>query len=303
VRLASDLSLARLFFWRALPAGAWCVLAIGLGLTLGLGHGSSELDLEQAAWLRRAELRQAAWALFGLFAAPLAISQCSRFALTWRQTDADWFGALPARQVRWVLGAALGSFLASLALSLSWALAIEASVQGDAPAGRFGRTLENPGMSLLPGESELHWRQPDLQLDELPAGSLVILRPSIMSGAGPSAEVALELRGEGLEPDSVVRTSALIFGPSRLALCTNNKLRGIAHLSIKRLAAGAPIVLPKAHVELVRPLASEHWISAELALLALSYLSAWCCLAAGLGAWMRPSLALALCLALLLVAW
>ena len=299
----ADLRLARIFFVRCLPTGFWVPYLGYLVLTLWVWEQGSGLESEQADWLQRAQLRQASWVLLACLGAPILILRSANMARYWRTQDADWFGPLPVSRWRWVRGCILGMFGAALLLTSITAILTESAVQGDAPSGRFERTLSNPGFSLLEGDAPRQWIQSDLLLEQTPKNAQLIFRPSISSGAGPSVEVGFQvLHGqESIEQGKA--TKALIFGPARVRVNLPDDAAGPARLSMWREPEGAPALLPRNHVDLILPLSSEHWISAELGLRALLFLVAWSVLAAGLGAWMRPNLAAGLCLASIGLSW
>jgi len=289
------LGLFRLGLGRVLPRAAWLGLVVLFVLAAARDWTPEHALLAEDSG-PGAGRRQAVWALFGLVVLPVLVARAAGVARSWREGDCDWFAPLPIPREHYAWTACTGLWLGGLlaALLAGGTAELFASEGGD--TYRWQRTLANPTFLLLEGDRGRGWTQTDLVLDELPPGARVVFEPTVAAGSGPAMTVRVTLADAG---GKEARREARVFGPTSIALDVPGGARGAARLRVERIGAGAVLALPRASLEVHVPTASDRLASLELWLRALLTLLAWTGFAAGLGAWIRPSLSAGVTLALL----
>jgi len=290
------LGLARLALRQSLPPGVLVALAAVLALALWSGGRDSVAfaGAGDPAGAAAALTRAGAWGAACCVIAPWAVTRAARLARIWARGDATWIGS---RAVPRPAAAALalgGTIAAAALLVLATLGAVEVAV-GPAGASRLrARTLPNPAVFLTDAAPSTSFRLP------VAATSATLrLRPVVLPGAGPAADLAVRLRGgAGAAVERVVR----VAGPASIEVPLPAPA-GEVEVALERLGPGAVVALPAGSLELVlaagRPARASLGIAARL----LLGLAAGCSLAAGLGAWMRPALAGAAVLALWVLSW
>ena len=297
---------------RSLPPGLWLgglLLLLFVALTsTGAGRSLGPEPVEDGGLVSRLST----WSVLVWFLAPGLVATVARAGRRWRHSDADWFAPRPSPLRVYVAGVLAGTWVAACALVAATALVVELAAlrgaSGAPDAMRWERALAHPSFALVEGDPPRAWRVDELDIADLPAGSRLVLRPTVAPGSGPAVTVHAALRvGDDRGSDAPVerasRATARIFGRARIELPVPPDRAAPVSLELGRVGPGAVCVLPPASVDVLVPGGSPRGASAALGLRAAAALVAWCTLALGLGAWMRPALAAGLALSLASIPW
>ncbi len=293
--------LVALGYRRALPLAA-AVLFAALAALVATRSWSppAALPLEpdalgDLAALERAHARQGVWAVLLCVALPFSAWRAAALARGWYRDGADWLASrAPGAAHAWSAGVA-GSALAAASLVTLSAAAAELAAGGSAPAHRWSRSLPVPPAMLHPGDASVSWGWKE---GVLPPGAAVRVSLGVGLGSGPAVDVRLSLERAGVVAERARRIA------SRTPLVVPVPPgAGPVWCELARESDGALVLLRDDAAELLAPARSERLTSWVLAAHALLFAAAWCALAVGLGAWLRPSTCVFLLASLWLPAW
>jgi hypothetical protein len=298
--------LLRLALLRTLTPSFLTLLALlaAFAVTRDWGLSPDALRQVDAPRLERGFARQGVWLLLLLLFVPLLVHRASTgFA---RRREREWLASQPAGAIRLILPNLLGTWLAALLVLGFTALLAETAAGSGSGSGsgtlRFLHALDHPTCVLFESDEPARWEQPDCDLAELPAGSVVRMRPTVAPGSGPALSIRATAGSSG-GAGARGEVRARIFSSTALEIPLPPGGLGPLHLELARESEGAVLLLPDDRIELLVPLADERRIGGEILLrLALASL-AWIALGLGLGAWMRPGLASLCVLALWMIPW
>ncbi len=287
---------------RSLPAALWAptLLFLALAATRSWSPPAPIAGDPDAARSASAFVRHGVWATLGLFALPIIVFRAAAMPRRWRRRDASWIAPTPVARSAAALSGFLGAWTGAGLLVLAAALAAEAAIRDAGAALRVQGVLESPAVVLSDDDGAARWELRTPRAEELAAGTLVRIRPTVAPGSGPAVTVLATLSaGDGSESTRVARR---VFGRTVLDLEVPPTARGALRFTLARMGPGAVLVLPARASELLVPARSERLASLELALRTWLALGAWLALAVGLGAWMRPGLAALATLAIVVAA-
>ncbi len=290
--------LALLALRRTLPRGflffALAVLAVAALRDWGVSAVVLDAVGDDAS--ARAFARQGVWLLLGVFLLPALVLRAGGTIPRWRRTDSDWLASRAVGHGTVVLSTFAGIWAAGAALILAGAVCAEIAAGGSPPAWRLVRTLEHPALVLF-DEDEARCALADLA--DVPRGARLRLRPTVLPGAGPSADVEFRVRAGGASSTA----SARLAGRTSIELPLELDGADAAELELRRVAPGAIVVLPRGSASLLTPAASERQATLGMAARVLLLVGAWVALALGLGAWVQGPIAAALVLCAWLFPW
>jgi hypothetical protein len=285
---------------RVHPVVAW----VPLGLVLWLAGSQAGASFERSRELVEsgpplgAWVRSGAWTVLAFLGTPLLVGRAAGFARRFRRADAEWLAPTPLSstsvELALLAGAGLGAFL------LVGLAALAAEVASPAASGlRWIGAARLAPMVLAEGTPELACSlevPPEVdRTDALADGARLRIRPTIAPGSGPAVSLRASLSSAGGDRTLV---EARIHGRSTLELPVPDARGEPLRFALERSGPGAVLVLGGASADLLRETASDRSASLELGLRAWLVLTAWMALAAGLGAWIRPALAVLLVLSL-----
>jgi hypothetical protein len=292
--------LVRLALRRSAPLGLVALVVVLLALaTARDGADSSLLPTFARATSDAGRARGLVWAVLLLVGAPVLVGRAAGIAERWRARDADWFAVLPVPRLAYATNATLGLLGVAVLGALLTAACAEGAARRSAEGAplRWSASPEHPPALLAEGAAAWSWTPAGLRAEDLPPGARLVLAPTVAPGSGPALTVRASLGSEGAGRTELRER---VYGRTRLELALPPDARGALDVALAREGPGAVLVLPPASIELLLPAGAPAWASGVLLGHALLALVAWAALAAGLGAWMRPGLALATALALAL---
>jgi hypothetical protein len=289
--------LALLAAERVHPVLTW----LPLGAALLLCGAEARASFERAHALVAAGpplgawVRASVWAALAALGLPFVVGRAAGLARRWRLADAEWLAPSPLSPAS-IQGALLaGTSLAAFLLVALGALAAEAFAPA-APGLRWAGTVGLAPAVLAEGAPPATCEV----AGSVPArGTRLAIRPTLAPGSGQAVSLCASLASASGE---VSRVEARIHGRTTLELAVPDPDGAPLRFTLERSGPGAVLVLPGREADLLAPLPTDRSASLALGVRAWLALAAWMALAAGLGAWMRTSLAALLVLSLALLA-
>ncbi|HED66555.1 MAG TPA: hypothetical protein ENJ09_13495 [Planctomycetes bacterium] len=286
--------LVRLAARRSLPP---VVLAFAVLLLVALARRSSTVPAELPSNLDPAGVRRhAVWLAFAALFLPYLVHSGSRLADRWRRRDADWCAPTACGFAGYALSSAAGTLLGALVL-LGVALSLGEMGAAGANAAVWTEDIAHPPLVLAPGDGARTFELGPLGTRGASAGAVLELHATALPREGPSADLLVTLhdaRGAGAS------VRARIDGPRTLRIPLAGQAIGPVELRLERTGGGGVLAFPDTPLAVLVPTASPRRAGLALALRFLVLLIASLGVSMGLGAWMRPTLATALTLALML---
>ncbi len=287
--------LVRITQERTNPVRSWIPLALVFGFCGARAAASFDRSDELfgsgpplGAWVRTN-----VWAVFALLALPLLLGRAAGIARRFQRADSEWLAPCPLSP--WVVELALLAGIGSGALLLVALAAGAAEIScPTAPGLRFvGRTSVPPAV-LPEGAAPFSFVLEAPPPAGFPSGARIRVSPMVAPGSGPAVSVRASLSDAEGGSTSVEKR---IHGRATLEIPLPRGGAGPLGFTLERSGPGAVLVFPDRSVDILVETSSDRWASLELGLRAWLALAAWMALAAGLGAWMRPTLATLLSLA------
>jgi len=249
--------------------------------------------------------RRGVWSVLTPIVGFMSLLAAATIGSQWRSGDALWIGARRPGRSLIATAALAGVTLAGSAGLLAIAGAAEIASGGSSGHERARGSATHRALVLAgPDEkgSLALFVPPDLPFD-----SSLRVRPLLLPGGRPTAEVAVGMvwgqEPEGAQPREW--TAIRLVGDAfDLSLPARGPRSGqAATLWVRRNASGAGMVIPSNSILWVAR--STHPLGGLLALIARFAvpLAFWCAIAAAAGAWTRPGIAFTAPLAVLSWAW